>query len=80
MPGLFNGEIMPKPLFIALFGGSVYVGFALGFNMGASSAAEKIIDYTCEKITDRTAYNMCAITIEAAMRKGHNEIKGKLND
>jgi hypothetical protein len=66
---------MPKPLFIALFGGTVYVGFALGFNMGESSAVEKIIDYTCEKITDRTAYNMCAITIEAAMRRSHDGIK-----
>lgn len=50
---------MPKPLFIALLGGTVYVGFAVGFNLGESSAVEKIIDYTCEKITDRTAYIIC---------------------
>ena len=67
---------MPKPLFVALFCGSIYVGFALGFNLGESSAVEKMIDYTCEKITDRDAYMMCSITVQAAMKKGHREIKG----
>jgi len=35
----------------------------------------KDFDTTGEKITDRTAYNMCAITIEAAMRRSHDGIK-----
>jgi len=66
---------MPKPLAIALFGGVFYMGFALGFHYAQKEYVEKIVDYTCEKITDLTAYTMCAITIKDAMRKSTDEIK-----
>ena len=72
---IIKGIKMPKPLSIALFGGVFYMGFALGFHYAQKEYLEKIIDYTCERITDRTAYTMCAITIKDSMRKPVDEIK-----
>lgn len=51
----------------------LYVGIACGYLYGKKKTIENVVHLTCEKIEERKAYLMCAVTV----RENLNAIETK---
>lgn len=45
-----------------------YFGFEFGYYLAKKGAVEKVILYSCEKLTDRHSFEQCALTVKEKFR------------